>query len=235
MDPRTDEKVAQAIASPASFDELDPHGEHQHHGHVIMRLSTLVGVLLVLLILTAVTVGLAVGERVVSDALGVPIPNWLNVALVMSIAIVKGVLVALYFMQLRYDNPINGIIFAVCLAIALLFIVPTAIDLRTRDLVYPFKAGEIVKGGTQNFGSAIAGDEDVGLARTNVPIYQWARERAVLEWGPERFAEEEAKAHGGHHDDVTLPTAKRSVPRKGLSGALDGPAPSGHAEPAGAH
>ena len=69
------EKVAAAIASPDSFDELDPHGEH-HHAHVIVRMSTLVGVLVVLLLLTVLTVGQYWAEAWVGETFGISIPQW---------------------------------------------------------------------------------------------------------------------------------------------------------------
>lgn len=218
MDPKIDQQAAAAIASPDSFDELDPHGEH-HHAHVIVRLSTLVTVLVVLLMLTVLTVGQYWIEGWVSQAFNIDVPQWINVAIVMTIALIKGTLVCLYFMQLKYDNPINAIIFIICVFTAMLFVISSMTDLGNRNLIDPYKAGEIVQGGTQY---GIDAEGESGPPRGNKPIYLWARENAIQQWGPEEFAKREAQAHGGHHGPE-LPSAQRTFRRTGLSGALDGP------------
>ena len=53
-----------------------------------------------------------------------------NVWLALLIAVVKAALVALYFMHLRWDSPINGIVLILGFAFVALFIGVTLIDAR---------------------------------------------------------------------------------------------------------
>ncbi len=85
-------------------------------GHVV-PLSTLIGVLAVLLLLTFVTVA----------------ATWFdfgpfNLIVAMAIAAVKGSLVLLYFMHLRWDRPFNAVVFISSLAFVALFIVLALLD-----------------------------------------------------------------------------------------------------------
>lgn len=94
------------------------HGSHRDDGHVhVVPVSVLAGVLGLLLVLTVVTVA----------------ATWIdlgsaNIWLAMGIATVKAVFVLLYFMHLRYDRPINAIIFAASLLFVMLFVGITLMD-----------------------------------------------------------------------------------------------------------
>ncbi len=79
-----------------------------HHGP---SLPLLAGVLVALLILTWVTVAATWFQL-----------GTLNLWIAMAIATLKGTLVALYFMHLRYEKPFNAIILISALAFVLLFI-----------------------------------------------------------------------------------------------------------------
>jgi cytochrome c oxidase subunit 4 len=57
----------------------------------------------------------------------------INVVVALTIASIKGSLVALYFMHLRYDKPINSVIFAGGLFFLALLLMLTLIDTGTRD------------------------------------------------------------------------------------------------------
>lgn len=81
-----------------------------HHPH-IMPGKVLLGVWGALVVLTVVTVG---ATHVQLGSMGL----WVA----LGIATTKATLVALYFMHLRYDRPINGIIFLSTLLFAALFI-----------------------------------------------------------------------------------------------------------------
>ena len=86
------------------------HEEHHGVGHVVpVRILFTTGI--GLLILTAVTVFVA----------DLDFGN-LNIWIALAIAFLKGSLVLLFFMHLRYDRPFNGIIFVVSLAFVALFI-----------------------------------------------------------------------------------------------------------------
>lgn len=88
----------------------------EHHSHAV-PLRTLAGVFAALIVLTVITVAVAyvdLGE--------------LNLFVALSIAVVKGALVALYFMHLRWDSPFNGAVLIVALAFVALFIGLSAQD-----------------------------------------------------------------------------------------------------------
>ena len=86
------------------------HGEDHGVGHVVpVRILFTTGI--GLLILTAVTVFVA----------DMDFGNF-NIWIALAIAVLKGSLVLLFFMHLRYDRPFNGIIFVASLAFVALFI-----------------------------------------------------------------------------------------------------------------
>lgn len=100
----------------------DHTAEHASSGHGIghhVPLRVLVATLAVLLVLTFVTVAVTWFE------LGA-----LSLWIAMLIATVKAVLVALYFMHLRYDKPFNAVILIAALLFVLLFIGLTLIDVK---------------------------------------------------------------------------------------------------------
>ena len=82
-----------------------PDAEHaeEHVGHVT-SIGLLVGVLVALLVLTWVTVAVTQIEL-----------GPLNVWVALLIAAVKGALVVLYFMHLRWDSPFNATVFIAAL------------------------------------------------------------------------------------------------------------------------
>lgn len=176
-----------------SFDPLDPHGQDDHeHGHVVVPMRILVGVLVLLLVFTALTVFASQFEIWISDVFATQLPQWVNVSVAMSIAVVKGLFVVLYFMQLRYDKGLNAIIFAFCLLTVGIFMGFSTLDLFSRGEVYRFQRGEIVTGGTGGF-------RDVP---TGMSVSDWSRRR-----------QREADAHHGEHIDHErmLSSPQRSI------------------------
>lgn len=235
----------------APLDQMDPHHDIAHHGHVIISPRTLVSVLLALLFFTLITVGASRAEIWFDHTFGVPVPQIVNVLIALSIAVVKTVLVAMFFMQLRYDNPLNSLVLLFCLFAFALFLFFSMTDLGTRGILYPYKSGEIQQGG-------MGGDMQVKDAQGNVRsgintgtsgIVAWAKQRRIEQIAElnqqgkltpplavgetpeqrlEKEAEEEhAKHGGGHKHEVAESTANRSVP------ATPGPTP-GLYEPAAA-
>jgi len=85
-------------------------------------------VLLTLLVLTAITVA-AAGIRFGSPAV--------NVVVALTIATLKASLVALYFMHLRHDRPMNALIFVTGLVFLGLLLMLTLVDVVTRLPVQP--------------------------------------------------------------------------------------------------
>ncbi|HKQ60824.1 MAG TPA: cytochrome C oxidase subunit IV family protein [Candidatus Polarisedimenticolaceae bacterium] len=88
----------------------------QSLGHVT-SVRLLVGVLSALLALTVLTV--AVSGRDFGA---------FNLPVALGIALIKGSLVLLYFMHLRWDRPFNAIVVLASLALLVLFIVLTLLD-----------------------------------------------------------------------------------------------------------
>lgn len=104
------------------------HGSHAHatahgHGHEHNAIShvtpvpLLLGVFVALLALTALTVA------AIKLDLGP-----LNVWIAMGIASVKALLVALFFMHLKYDRPFNALVFIGSLLFAALFVTISLLD-----------------------------------------------------------------------------------------------------------
>jgi len=87
--------------------------EKKHHTGLahIVPFRTLAIVFAILVVLTVLTVA----------AVYVDLGNF-NLYLAMTIATVKAMLVALYFMHLRYDRPFHGLVFFAALMFVLLFV-----------------------------------------------------------------------------------------------------------------
>ncbi len=210
-------------------EQVDPHGFTQghHHGHTILPIVLLRGVLVALLVLTGLTVFCAQAEQWVMREFHVEIPGWVNVVVALGIATIKSLIVAAYFMQLKYDNPINTVIFLFCLFGFALFLGFTLIDLNGRDRVYVEKAKEITPGGIGNltrFETVNGKEEKVSISG---PIYLYARQKKLEELGPQKFAEleRETLAHNHPHEVEPNPwsttSANMSRSKSGPTGALD--------------
>ena len=102
-------------------DHLDPLGEH------ISPLSMYIGVFGALLVLTVLTVLVST-----SVDLGAA-----SIFVAMGIALVKGTLVATYFMHLKYDTKLNVFVFISSLLFMGIFFAFTATDLGYRGQVNP--------------------------------------------------------------------------------------------------
>ena len=140
--PRPGEQVVDIYPAGASY-------SHDHHeGHVVVSQRTLVMVFGALLFFTLLTVGLAKGEVWFMETFHIDLPGWVNVAVALSIAAVKSSIVALYFMQLRYDNPVNGVIAVFTLFVLAFFLGFTMIDLGNRGAIYSYKGQYVSAGGT---------------------------------------------------------------------------------------
>jgi cytochrome c oxidase subunit 4 len=86
------------------------------HVHIV-PLRLLMGVGAALLVLTAVTVGATYVDL-----------GRLNLAVALLIAVVKATLVALYFMHLRWDRPLNAIVFVAAIGFVILFVLLAVMD-----------------------------------------------------------------------------------------------------------
>lgn len=198
-----------------SAPHADSHVHDAAHGHVIVPPITLTTILGLLLMFTVLTVGIAQFEMWIMSYFQIELPRWVNVAGAMSIAAIKAALVMAYFMQLRYDNPMNTVAMLFCFVAVGLFLFFTSLDLFTRNRVYPYKATIVVSGGT-------------GV--TGKPLVDAARDRGIEAWGVERYNHiESVLHHGKHHGPAPAPThstAQQSRPFAGPTGALGAAAPA---------
>jgi len=85
--------------------------------------------LIALLVLTAITVGASYIHFGSGAA---------NVVVALTIATIKATLVALFFMHLLHDKPVNAIIAAAGFIFLGLFLMFTLLDFDTRDNLQPF-------------------------------------------------------------------------------------------------
>ena len=68
-----------------------------------------------------------------------------NLIVAMAIAAVKGILVVLFFMHLKYDNKFYMIIFTTALIFLAVFIILTMMDTQTRGEIYDYEMQPINK------------------------------------------------------------------------------------------
>jgi len=96
-----------------------PHSGDEHGGAHVVPLWVLMGVFVVLIALTFLTVA----------ATWVNLGSW-NLLLALAIATVKGTLVVLFFMHLWYDRPFNALVFGTALLFLALFLFVTLLDTK---------------------------------------------------------------------------------------------------------
>jgi cytochrome c oxidase subunit 4 len=209
---------------------------HAHHGHIIVAKRTLVAVLLILMTFTALTVFAANAEAFIAHAFGVEIPQWVNVAVALSIAVVKSIIVAAYFMQLRYDNPMNTAIAIFTLMVVCCFLGFTMIDLGARAALEPIKAELIVTGGTgdsihrkeydpikgERVEVAVSGPIALFAQKRSLEVIEQLKKAGIPQdqWPKRvrRWAEHyEHDAHAAHNRAPASSSAQQSRPRTGLT------------------
>ncbi|MEM6334709.1 MAG: cytochrome C oxidase subunit IV family protein [Planctomycetota bacterium] len=116
---------AAPIDTTNQWTEGESHGDHDHH---VVPMWLLVGVLLLLLFLTWVTVAVTWVDL---DAM-FHVAN-LNVTVALGVAVVKAFFVGYYFMHLRWDAPFNGLILIASLVFVVLFVSWAILDTRAYD------------------------------------------------------------------------------------------------------
>jgi cytochrome c oxidase subunit 4 len=97
-----------------THDDVDGHA----HGPHVVSLQLLTFIFVALLILTAITVYITVFD----------FGYTMNLVVAMAVALVKALLVGLYFMHLRWDAPLNGFILVASLLFVTLFITFSLMD-----------------------------------------------------------------------------------------------------------
>jgi cytochrome c oxidase subunit IV len=103
---------------------MSSHTEHALDPKAEAKTYTLT--LVSLLILTAITVGASYIQF-----------GSLNVVIALTIATIKATLVALFFMHLRHDKPVNAVIACAGFLFLGLFLLFTFLDVGTRDNLQP--------------------------------------------------------------------------------------------------
>lgn len=230
--------------SPQAFDPDDPHhfGDlGEHHGHHITSAKMLVTVILSLVFFTALTVFASKFETYLTTELGWQLPDWLNVAVAMSIAVVKATLVLMFFMALKYENPLYTIVLLFCLFAFALFLGLTGMELDNRGHVYDWKRGAITYGGIggriDHPASTFHDEEGEKITfergSFNGPLTEYLKAKYIAETGisEDEYTRRWAEANHVHLVDESKvrSDANRSISRVGVSGALDESGP-----PAGA-
>ncbi|MBX3380969.1 MAG: cytochrome C oxidase subunit IV family protein [Phycisphaeraceae bacterium] len=218
-------------AAPEVFDELDPHGmgAYTKHSHHIVSGMTLKSILIILLAFTAITVGAAQAEKFIETSLHIELPRWVNVIVAMSIATVKASLVLMFFMLLRYSNPINTVVFLFCLLAFALFLFFTLLDLGTRGMINPIKAHQVEAGG---IGGIRAGWRADAPIINQAPVVFW-RERKIAEVGIDEYNRMKSILSHPHegHGAPAVSSGNMSINRPGITpGLFSAVAPAAHDE-----
>jgi cytochrome c oxidase subunit 4 len=133
-------------------DTLDPHETlsqseaHEHHVHVT-PFWPMLWVFVVLLVLTALTVWSSnIHDFWIGNTQIVLGPTE-HILMALTIAVVKALLVAAYFMHLRYDNPMNSAIAGATIFAVILFLGFTLADMGARNIVDSGGHQKIIPGG----------------------------------------------------------------------------------------
>ncbi|MBL8747348.1 MAG: cytochrome C oxidase subunit IV family protein [Phycisphaerae bacterium] len=161
--------------TPSLHDTVDPHEtlsrDEAHSAHVhVTPFWPMFWVFAILLALTALTVwssnvhGFWIGNTEI--VLG----GTVHILIAMSIAIIKALLVAMYFMHLKYDQPMNTVVAGATVFAVIMFIGLTLADSATRGIMDPMEHAKVVEGGTAHRaadGTWVTGKGQVEAAREN--------------------------------------------------------------------
>lgn len=115
----------------------EAHGGH--HAHVT-PFAPMLAVFIALIFLTFVTVGQSLIPTTIMS-------EFLHIAAAILIASLKAVLVAAYFMHLKYDRPMNTVVLGATVFAVILFLGLTMLDLHSRKIGDTRESGEIYTGG----------------------------------------------------------------------------------------
>jgi caa(3)-type oxidase subunit IV len=106
-----------------AHDEKHEHDEHHHHYIMPTRVGLTIGA--ILLVLTAITVWVAHIDM-----------GKMNLIVAMLVATVKALLVCMFFMNLKHDDPLNGFTFSTSFLFLAIFVFLTGTDMFFRGDVY---------------------------------------------------------------------------------------------------
>ncbi|MEM1166853.1 MAG: cytochrome C oxidase subunit IV family protein [Planctomycetota bacterium] len=194
-----------------NHDTHSDHDAHDDHVHVT-PFWPMFNVFIVLVVLTVLTVITSnVHELKLGNSVFV-IDSNMHILLALTIATIKGLAVAAWFMHLRYDKAINTVVAGATLFVVVLFIGFTLYDLSNRDTVlaqegggaavyHPLAnpagtvtdaAGSIFPGGSLNLYS---GDpqKKFGKQKSELSIMEYVRQSA------QQIAANPPHTEGDHH------------------------------------
>ena len=118
-------------------------GVHLH----VTQFWTMLWVLIILLVLTALTVWTSRMHEIVVGHTVIDFGTTPHIVMALVIAVIKGTLVAAYFMHLKYDKPINIVVVGATIFGVVLFMGLTLADLSQRSIIDPSEYNTIVQGG----------------------------------------------------------------------------------------
>lgn len=194
------------------YDNIDPHeylasdeapgGAHEHHVHVT-PFWTMFWVFVVLLVLTALTVWTSNVHEIVIGNTTIPFGGTAHVMMAMGIAVVKALLVGLFFMHLLYDKKVNSIVVGSTIFALTLFVGLTLMDLDTRGMTTKVERDAIYPGGNVSlYKGTLPQEVNQGFAGN---IVDHAQEAAIQEAGNPDHVEGEGHDDGGHGETETTP------------------------------
>lgn len=153
---------------------VEAHADHHEH---ITSFATMTWVFVLLLFFTALTFWtsrqhhLTIGHTVIEFG---PTPH---IVVALLIAIIKGGLVAMFFMHLKYDKPLNTVIVGATIFAVILFLGLTISDLAARKVISPNELSPIVLGGDTHY------DPNTGERTKGAGVTQAARQRNPKAFG----------------------------------------------------
>jgi cytochrome c oxidase subunit 4 len=121
------QKAIDGFENPGSAMKVEAHHDENHHegeAHHIIPIPVYVGVLLILLLGTVITVAVAQVDF-----------GSMNTVIAMLVATIKASFVLAFFMHLKYDNLMNRVIFGSGFFFLMLLIAFSAADIFTRASV----------------------------------------------------------------------------------------------------
>lgn len=161
--------------SPSLHDTVDPHEtlsrDEAHAAHVHETpFWTMFWVFSILLVLTALTVWSSNIHEFWIGNTEIVLGGTVHILIAMTIAVIKAVLVAMFFMHLKYDQPMNTVVAGATIFAVIMFIGLTLADSATRGVMDPMEHQKVVEGGTSHRaadGTWVTGKGQVEAAREN--------------------------------------------------------------------
>lgn len=209
----------------SDFAGFDPHEtlstDEYHHFHAhVTPFWPMFWVFAILLVLTALTVWTSNVHGIQFGNTWIEFSGFIHIMIAMGIAVVKALLVAAYFMHLKYDKPMNTVVVGTTIFGVVLFIGLTMLDIKFRGLDDPIQSGEIHKGGNYKlYAGSIAGEDEASDPEAKVrnkrnPLIQksdmnaatfakefWDAYNAQLHADEAHHAEDQAESEP-HEDDA---------------------------------